>query len=624
MIISGGSQTVYSGGVDTNATINSGGSQIVQSGGTVSGTNVNNGGVVQIFIGGTASDMSVNGGGQASIQGTNVLGGTTSLNSGSIYLTRIEITQPVVLTIDNLNGSGGTVNINISMSGNDSSDRIVITSSHEGNSILRLNNAGGDNVQDEGLQLVHYEDPANANGTFSIAGGKLDNGWYEYELTRGGSEAGTEKDYYLRSNGRETPVARTIAAAPEMANAAITVSLNSLQKRLGELRGMGNSSAKHGIWGRAYYKSMTVKGNGGTEMGIGGLEAGYDFRLDGFPEWLGGSGINPDREDLPEYDITVRELNPGDDLLKEEDPFKLWFGNDSKDKADPSSDNKVANTEEESSKETSSDSSVPNAEEIKAENINSSSEKAETSSKTKEKVRNKGVKTRGEGLYLGVMAGNMSVSDIKNSDSRTSGSGSGILAGIYGTYISENAWFADFTLRGGNNSLELTTYSSSDKLTLKPERSFIAISAEAGKAYRRHYKGTAFTLEPKAELQFINVGSASTKVENGTGNAKFDGSNYINAIGTLNVAYQMTRANGMELEPYAELVLQQALSGSETIRYSDHSKTTSMTGTTVEARLGLNMQLTSNLYWHGTASMETGSISKSYGIDGGIRYMFGK
>ncbi len=46
-------------------------------------------------------------------------------------------------------------------------------------------------------------------------------------------------------------------------------------------------------------------------------------------------------------------------------------------------------------------------------------------------------------------------------------------------------------------------------------------------------------------------------------------------------------------------------------------------GGTIEARLGVNMQLTSILYWHAAANWEDGHSQKSYGADAGIRYMFG-
>lgn len=49
-----------------------------------------------------------------------------------------------------------------------------------------------------------------------------------------------------------------------------------------------------------------------------------------------------------------------------------------------------------------------------------------------------------------------------------------------------------------------------------------------------------------------------------------------------------------------------------------------MTGGVFEGRLGLNMQLSENLYWHAAASFETGSKQQAYGADAGIRYMFGK
>lgn len=48
-----------------------------------------------------------------------------------------------------------------------------------------------------------------------------------------------------------------------------------------------------------------------------------------------------------------------------------------------------------------------------------------------------------------------------------------------------------------------------------------------------------------------------------------------------------------------------------------------MGGGTVEARLGMNMQYSTNVYWHIAANYEDGHTRKSYGADAGMRYMSG-
>ena len=155
----------------------------------------------------------------------------------------------------------------------------------------------------EEIQLVEYDGADSSNASFTLKNGKYSLGWYEYELTEG--DAG----YYLRSSGLN-PVGKAISAAPILTNAAIRVSLNSLQKRLGDLRGMGNPDSTHGVWGRGYYKSLTIKDIVETDMNISGFEAGYDFRISSSEEnviYLGimagstsVSGIKNKNTTLPE------------------------------------------------------------------------------------------------------------------------------------------------------------------------------------------------------------------------------------------------------------------------------------------------------------------------------------
>jgi outer membrane protein OmpA-like peptidoglycan-associated protein len=61
--------------------------------------------------------------------------------------------------------------------------------------------------------------------------------------------------------------------------------MNSLQKRLGDLRNFNDNGNKHGVWARTYGKKLTVSELIDTDMNIFGVEAGYDYLF------------NPDDED---------------------------------------------------------------------------------------------------------------------------------------------------------------------------------------------------------------------------------------------------------------------------------------------------------------------------------------
>ncbi|MEJ1269056.1 AIDA repeat-containing protein [Pantoea ananatis] len=80
-VLSGGSQTIYSGGSVTSTTVNSGGNQYIYSGGSATVTTVNSGGNQHVSSGGSASNTTVNSGGNQYIYS----GGSatvTTVNSG--------------------------------------------------------------------------------------------------------------------------------------------------------------------------------------------------------------------------------------------------------------------------------------------------------------------------------------------------------------------------------------------------------------------------------------------------------------------------------------------------------------------------------------------------------------
>ena len=532
-IQSGGTQRVYSGGSALMYTISSGGiqiideggyasgyivegDQVISSGGSINNVDIVSGGSLDIQSGGNVSNVNIVPGGMVNVSGNVSISEDTILNGGNIVISRVAEDTPAVFTMDNLSGTGGIFDMTVPLDNPAETDKINVNSSHDGDAVIRISYTGNEDPVGEGIQLVHYADPANANGTFFLdSGSVLDTGWYEHSLARGGFAPGTEKDYYLRATSNLTPIAKAVSDTPQIAEAAVTVALNSLQKRLGDLRNMQNGDATQGVWARGYYKSMTVKGENETDMDVSGLEAGYDWRI-------GGSPVN----------------------------------------------------------------------------------------------------YSGEGFYLGLMAGAADISGIKNETGKTTGKGSSFLGGLYGTYIAENGWFTDFTARAGNNELDITV-KGAETLKMKPERMFWSVSAEAGKQFSLGSKGR-FTLEPKAEVQYTNVGSDTVYVENSGGKkAKFDGSDTLNAIGTINATYRMTRANGLEIAPYAEVAWTQTITGEESVTYNNHKEKTDMTGGVFEGRLGLNMQLSKNVYWHIAGSYETGKKLESYGADAGIRFMFG-
>ncbi|MBR4508978.1 MAG: autotransporter outer membrane beta-barrel domain-containing protein, partial [Elusimicrobiaceae bacterium] len=86
-----------------------------------------------------------------------------------------------------------------------------------------------------------------------------------------------------------------------MLNAVIArIGMNSLNKRMGDLRDMNNPARNQGIWLRTYYKDMTVSDLLKTDMSLFGVEAGYD--------WL----INPDEPNKVYLGVMLGYVNAND------------------------------------------------------------------------------------------------------------------------------------------------------------------------------------------------------------------------------------------------------------------------------------------------------------------------
>ena len=515
-VYSGGSQIIESGGMAIDTIVNSGGIQIL-SNGTAANAIINNGGTALFQPGGNISGVSVSSGGTMAISGNNAVSGTMALNSGgNVVLMRKSSSEPVVLSIENLalnDGGidGGTIEMTVSETDPGNSDKIIITNSITGHFILSVNSvADQSKPAAEEIPLVEYAGADVSNASFALKNGKYSFGWYEYALSEENS------GYYLKSIGLN-PAGKAISAAPAVVNAAIRVSLNSLQKRLGDLRGMGNSDSSNGIWGRGYYKSLTVKDSTETDMNVSGIEAGYDFRV---------SGAEGD----------------------------------------------------------------------------------------------------GTGLYLGIMAGKTSVSGIKNKNSSSpekEGSGSGFLGGAYLTYLSGDGCFLDLTARAGSNDFDLYSYAGGDWLLLDVARNFMAASIEAGKTFDLRSHGSGLKFEPKAEIQYMSLGSDRPVFKNGSGEIEIAGTSYTTGIVSLNASYSWQRKSGLAVQPYAEISYSSGLSGEETIAFAGKTQKYSVKDSILESVFGLNMQLSDNMYFHAAVSSEKGSKIESFGADAGIRYMFG-
>lgn len=291
ILYAGGLQNVSSGGVASATTINeggfqnvsssavasdtlvAGGTQNVYSSGVASNTTLNSG-AVNLYEGGLISGLNATGG-DLNVYGNNTLQGNINLADAQVNINHT--TGMNTLGIENLSANNAVFNMNVDLE-TQTADKLNITDSYSGNANLKLTNVAptAQATTGDGIKLVEFADTATVNGTFDLLGGKWDEDGYVYKLAQG-TAAGTGQDYYLRNTQELTDTFKTMLNVPIMNVVIAQTGMNSLQKRLGDLRAMDNTQAKQGVWVRSYYKDMTVDDLIKTDANLFGAEAGYDW-----------------------------------------------------------------------------------------------------------------------------------------------------------------------------------------------------------------------------------------------------------------------------------------------------------------------------------------------------------
>ena len=288
-ILSGGLQEIGSGGSAIDTTINSGGTQYVYNNCLASNTSIFGG---TQFVYGSANDTTIynegelklysnaniNGltasGGSITVYGRNVWQGNISLTDANLTIDTRILGSRTMVEIENLTANNTVFDMGVDLE-NQTADQLHITGNYTGDAKLKLNNVAArtNETTGDGIKLVDFDSSATVNGTFALLGDQWDEGGYIYKLFQNESDP----DYYLRSTGLRTDLFKTMLNIPVMNVVIAQTGMNSLQKRLGDLRAMNNTDAKQGVWVRSYYKDMSVNDLIKTDMSLFGVEAGYDW-----------------------------------------------------------------------------------------------------------------------------------------------------------------------------------------------------------------------------------------------------------------------------------------------------------------------------------------------------------
>ncbi|MFM0597857.1 autotransporter outer membrane beta-barrel domain-containing protein [Paraburkholderia dilworthii] len=190
---------------NAGASIAGGGPVSVASGatlggyGSVTGDVTNNG---TISVANAFSQFAGGPNGNFTINGQLVNAGIAQIGGGQ--------TAGNTLTVGSYVGKNATIGLNTYLAGDNApSDKLIVNGgSATGATSLQVTNVGGPGgvTVSNGIQVVQAINGATTSaGAFTLAGGTIKAGAYEYYLAQGGVTAGTSQDWYLRNTVAPTP-----------------------------------------------------------------------------------------------------------------------------------------------------------------------------------------------------------------------------------------------------------------------------------------------------------------------------------------------------------------------------------------------------------------------------------
>jgi outer membrane autotransporter barrel domain len=155
-------------------------------------------------------------------------------------------------------------------------DKIVVDggAATGADNLLKVTSTGYDSdtrvVNGYGIQVVNLDNATDKTVDFSLYGGVVDSGAWNYHLYRA-----EDDNYYLQTEGEATTTAKTIANIPAIHLAIVKTGMNEFRHRITELREYDVFHPDE-VWVRAYGKHLKVDDTIETKMDLYGFELGYD------------------------------------------------------------------------------------------------------------------------------------------------------------------------------------------------------------------------------------------------------------------------------------------------------------------------------------------------------------
>ncbi|MDB5532497.1 MAG: hypothetical protein JWO28_812, partial [Hyphomicrobiales bacterium] len=241
----------------------------------------------------------------------------TVTNAGTIDLTNGGSATANSLTIaGNYVGQNGNLALRTQLAGDGApSDKLVISGgAASGTTNVSVTNAGGGGAltTGDGIMVVQTTNGGTTTaGAFSLNGGSVSAGAYEYYMFRGGVSAGTEENFYLRSSIAPVPDAvpapqaaegtpdlppppqagsapiplfrpevAVYSAVPLMARQLGLATLGTFHERQGEQGLLGGNKPLSAAWARVFGEHSNQRWSGAVNPEFNGSIAGFQAGLD--------------------------------------------------------------------------------------------------------------------------------------------------------------------------------------------------------------------------------------------------------------------------------------------------------------------------------------------------------
>lgn len=300
----------------THATASAAGPVAVAAGATLGGYGSVNGNVTNNGTIAVANALSAAASGP---QGTFTINGQLT-NAGLVQVGAGQQTGNN-LVVSNYVGQNGTIALNTVLAGdNSASDKVVINGgSASGSTSLKVTNVGGQGAPtvSNGIEVVDAANGATTGAsTFTLPGGVVKAGAYDYYLAKGGVTPGTSQNWYLRNtvpaaatsdpNGNSVQAAAGTPALPAANGNAVVLyrpevalyaqipsvmrqldwmQIDEFHLRQGDQLLLDEKGTLPAGWGRIW-GAHTVLSEGGDvtpqfDGSMGGVQVGHDIYADG-------------------------------------------------------------------------------------------------------------------------------------------------------------------------------------------------------------------------------------------------------------------------------------------------------------------------------------------------------